>query len=451
MHPVPGFYIAHCPLLEAGLGRPCVKVGHSGDLRARLHESAYVTCFPPDSWRYTHSFELDTKLDAAALEFAVLHCMRDLRLAPRELVTATAERAAAVASAAAAVLGLTPRVRLAPAYPARAPAARAESQAAAAATLLAASARVHAVAAALEAATELPAEPAAAKELPAELPVVPAVPAVPAAATELPMTPAVPALPAAATELPAAAIGLPAALVATPCDEFDLLDVDAAGTIAAGTGSDLPASELVLRDYQHSAAADIVREFQSSGRTILQMACRCGKTAVAFSVAAQLRARRILFLVPGLSLLRQTVQKLAGYTRAPLTVLAIGSDPAPIPVRGRALAMTTDLGVIATFLRPGRASGSSPADESLAVSWTVCTYQSSPLLAESLQCFDLVIADEAHRMTGARAARTVQVQALEREARFLAALGGVVLVAIGAAPKAKPRVRHGGRGAAVKT
>ena len=375
MPPIPGFYIAHCPLLEVGLGKPCVKVGHSGDLRARLHESAYITCFPPDSWRYAYCFELDTKLDAAVLEAAVLHCMHDLRLAPRELVMATADRTVAVASAAAAVLGLAPRLRHAPLYPARVPAARAGTQTANSA---AASERVRAASGALEVAM--------AALLPA------ASERVPAASSPLARSPLLPAPQHQAAPLLKDGAG--------HAEEFELLDVAVGDTVI-----DPPAAELVLRDYQRSAAADVCRELQTSSRTILQMACRCGKTAVAFSVAAQLRARRILFLVPGLSLLRQTVQKLASYGRAPLHVLAVGSDSTPIPVRGRALAMTTDPGAIAAFLQPGRAADEPLADEPLAVSWTVCTYQSSPLLAESLHGFDLVIADEAHRMTGARAAR----------------------------------------------
>ena len=40
----PGFYIAKCDLYA-----DVYKVGHTGDLRERLHDSAYVTCFPPGS------------------------------------------------------------------------------------------------------------------------------------------------------------------------------------------------------------------------------------------------------------------------------------------------------------------------------------------------------------------------------------------------------------------
>ena len=45
---VPGFYIAHHRWLDAEYGPDALyKVGHTGDLRRRLTNDAYVTCFTP--------------------------------------------------------------------------------------------------------------------------------------------------------------------------------------------------------------------------------------------------------------------------------------------------------------------------------------------------------------------------------------------------------------------
>ncbi|NBQ69210.1 MAG: hypothetical protein EBU46_10390, partial [Nitrosomonadaceae bacterium] len=130
---IPGFYVAANALIA-----PYLKVGHTDDLRRRLQDSAYVTCFPPDSWRYALTVELADKADARRLEAAVLFCAGARRLAPRELVAASADELAALAVAAAAALklvvkGAAPALRRDPAYarrePRRTAAAAAEAEA----------------------------------------------------------------------------------------------------------------------------------------------------------------------------------------------------------------------------------------------------------------------------------------------------------------------------------
>jgi hypothetical protein len=112
-----GFYIATGKWLdtEFGVGE-LHKVGHTGDLGARLNDGSYITCFPPGHWRYVATFELPTKEEAFLLETAVLHCCRHRRLDPRELVRMRAEEIIAVAVAAADALGLKPVRRNAPKY-----------------------------------------------------------------------------------------------------------------------------------------------------------------------------------------------------------------------------------------------------------------------------------------------------------------------------------------------
>ena len=160
------------------------------------------------------------------------------------------------------------------------------------------------------------------------------------------------------------------------------------GTIGEPEAAPTPAL-FNLRAYQAEAADAVATELSRSGsaRTILQMACRCGKTPVSYRVAQALRAQRILCLVPGLHLLRQTAQKIAAYAnqeRVPM--LLVGSDAN----------MTTDVAAIRRFC----------AADHRAQSWVICTYQSSPLLAAcDFAKFDLTIFDEAHRTCGGRAPR----------------------------------------------
>ena len=77
---VPGFYVAHHHWLDAEHGPDALyKVGHTGDLRRRLTDDAYVTCFTP-GFRYVRTVETRTKEDAHRLETAVLHCAAARRM-----------------------------------------------------------------------------------------------------------------------------------------------------------------------------------------------------------------------------------------------------------------------------------------------------------------------------------------------------------------------------------
>jgi superfamily II DNA or RNA helicase len=161
-------------------------------------------------------------------------------------------------------------------------------------------------------------------------------------------------------------------------------------------GGPAPAvSPLEDRPYQTEAIAACLRELAASRKTILQMACRCGKTKVAHGVIAKYFLRgaaecRVLFLVPGLALLRQTAAKLDSYGLE-AQALFVGSDQTAYPplralrASEGGLTPTTDPALIARVC-----GGAAPL-------LVVSTYQSSPLL---LDCFDLIIFDEAHRACG---------------------------------------------------
>ena len=167
-----------------------------------------------------------------------------------------------------------------------------------------------------------------------------------------------------------------------------------------------------LRDYQMTAANAIVNELRSTRRAILQMACRCGKTLVAYAVACQMAAApatfqmaaapaTCLFLVPGLALLRQTAEKLYSYASGDISLLLVGSDMRPVALGASQLAMTTDPVAIQQYIRNNNPLNAATAHPR----WVICTYQSSPLLVDLIGNFSLIMYDEAHRICGGRAPR----------------------------------------------
>jgi superfamily II DNA or RNA helicase len=157
------------------------------------------------------------------------------------------------------------------------------------------------------------------------------------------------------------------------------------------------------REHQREAIRAVLKGFTKSDRGQLIMACGTGKTLTSLFVNEKLAAERTLVLVPSLSLLKQTMQEWTVNRRVPFEPLPVCSDQTV----GKsdddaAVAHTSELGVpvttdphdIAAFLR--RRSGPRVV---------FSTYQSSPQIAAAfavgrVPAFDLVIADEAHRVAG---------------------------------------------------
>jgi superfamily II DNA or RNA helicase len=157
------------------------------------------------------------------------------------------------------------------------------------------------------------------------------------------------------------------------------------------------------REHQHEAIRDVVKGFTKSDRGQLIMACGTGKTLTSLFIKEKLDAERTLVLVPSLSLLKQTMQMWTVSRKVPFEPLPVCSDQT-VGLSGEdaAVAHTSELGVpvttdpheIGAFLR--RRSGPRVV---------FSTYQSSPKIAAAfavgrVPAFDLVIADEAHRVAG---------------------------------------------------
>ena len=156
--------------------------------------------------------------------------------------------------------------------------------------------------------------------------------------------------------------------------------------------------------YQQEAVDAVVQGFRQHDRGQLILPCGTGKTAVTLWIAETMvgRGGRVLYLVPSISLMAQTMQEWAWQKSVGHRYIGICSDTRAgrndedASLLELDLPVTTDPKHIAAGLKQ-------TADESLTV--VFCTYQSLELVARAQEDgapnFDLVVADEAHRTTGA--------------------------------------------------
>ncbi len=156
--------------------------------------------------------------------------------------------------------------------------------------------------------------------------------------------------------------------------------------------------------YQQEAVEAVVQGFRQHDRGQLILPCGTGKTAVTLWIAETMvgRGGRVLYLVPSISLMAQTMREWAWQKSVGHRYIGICSDTRAgrndedASLLELDLPVTTDPEHIAAGLKQ-------TADEALTV--VFCTYQSLELVARAQEGgapdFDLVVADEAHRTTGA--------------------------------------------------
>lgn len=171
-----------------------------------------------------------------------------------------------------------------------------------------------------------------------------------------------------------------------------------------------------LRDYQEEAIKATIRGFASLDRGKLIMACGTGKTFTSLKVAETmqqnvhlLRPFRVLYLVPSISLLSQTLKGWTNDTIVKMQSFAICSDR-KVTKQDEDL-RSVDIGYPATTDADKLVSYVTQLDHS-AVQPDICaffsTYQSLNVISQAqhrgLPEFDLIICDEAHRTTGAKMA-----------------------------------------------
>lgn len=167
-----------------------------------------------------------------------------------------------------------------------------------------------------------------------------------------------------------------------------------------------------LHKHQISAHKSVMAGLKSADRGKLIMACGTGKTFTSLKIAEDLagKGKRVLFLVPSLNLLSQTLTEWTQESNTPLHSFAVCSDSEIGKKRKR------DEDIVQTFAHELRypattdakrlASEMAKRHDSHHMSVVYSTYHSIDVISRAqhlhaLDAFDLIICDEAHRTTGA--------------------------------------------------
>ncbi|KQR34237.1 DEAD/DEAH box helicase [Curtobacterium sp. Leaf154] len=159
-----------------------------------------------------------------------------------------------------------------------------------------------------------------------------------------------------------------------------------------------------LRPHQVEALNAVQAGLESTDRGKLIMACGTGKTFTGLRIAEAVAGRggKVLFLVPSIALLSQTLREWSQERAMPLRAFAVCSDSKV----GRVSEDFTvaDLAYPATTNTQQLLKEVAKADEPDGLTVFFSTYQSIDVVAkaqaEGLADFDLVICDEAHRTAG---------------------------------------------------
>lgn len=161
------------------------------------------------------------------------------------------------------------------------------------------------------------------------------------------------------------------------------------------------------RPHQQDAIDRAIEGFSTHDRGKLIMACGTGKTFTALRLAEQVAENnggkaRVLFLVPSISLLSQTLKEWTAQGRMDMRTFAVCSD-AKVSRSAEDIApydLEVPVSTEGSQIEKRFASGKRAKGLHVVFS----TYQSLPAVhdaqREGLDDFDLVICDEAHRTTG---------------------------------------------------
>ncbi|WP_375609492.1 DEAD/DEAH box helicase [Bartonella sp. AC53GZZY] len=165
------------------------------------------------------------------------------------------------------------------------------------------------------------------------------------------------------------------------------------------------------RPHQEEAIKKVCEGLQEADRGKLIMACGTGKTFTSLKIAETLagKGKRVLFLVPSLALLSQTIREWTADAQIPLRSFAVCSDTkvgkrrknqddiVGMETSDLVLPATTDAKALAKEARGNLVD---------AMTVVFSTYHSIQVISDAqkdhgLPEFDLIICDEAHRTTGA--------------------------------------------------
>jgi predicted helicase len=165
------------------------------------------------------------------------------------------------------------------------------------------------------------------------------------------------------------------------------------------------------RPYQKTAIANVVEGLAHADRGKLIMACGTGKTFTALRLAEEMAGAggRVLFLVPSLSLLSQTLTEWTQETATPMHSFAVCSDSEVGKGRNKDddyQMLVHELQYPATTNPKMLANEVTKRHDAQHMSVVFSTYHSIEVISQAqkqfgLADFDLIVCDEAHRTTGA--------------------------------------------------
>jgi len=189
-------------------------------------------------------------------------------------------------------------------------------------------------------------------------------------------------------------------------DRFDALDSDFFDRLATylNTQRVTPPAKKSPHITQQEAIAAAISYYGKNKRGQLILPCGAGKTLASIWISEKLEGKKILIMLPSLSLLSQTLREWAINASVPFRYLCICSDTtvdlgndSPIEkISDMDVPVTTEVEAIRKFLN----------ETTSKTSIIFSTYQSSKVLAEAVRksrtTFDIGIFDEAHRTAGTK-------------------------------------------------
>jgi predicted helicase len=167
-----------------------------------------------------------------------------------------------------------------------------------------------------------------------------------------------------------------------------------------------------LRDHQKEALEAVQKGFQTADRGKLIMACGTGKTFTSLKIAETVAPQKgtVLFLVPSISLLSQSLREWTNEREHPFHAFAVCSDTkVGKPSKGKD--ENEDISIHDLCFPASTKADSLMRDfnhaQKISSRWNVVfsTYQSIEAVSNAQKAglpeFDMIICDEAHRTTGA--------------------------------------------------
>ena len=162
------------------------------------------------------------------------------------------------------------------------------------------------------------------------------------------------------------------------------------------------------RDYQKKAIKGVINGFKTQDKGQLVMACGTGKTLTALKLMEELQSRRVLFVMPSLSLIEQTKCVFSSESDMYHNQLVVCSD------RSISTKQTLEDDIISSIRIPSTSKPEKVAtflrDNAEAYHVVFSTYQSLDKIEEATKKldipFDLIICDEAHRCAGVDESKT---------------------------------------------